>query len=108
MMQGLHDQSLLSVQGLAQGRLEQAARAPRAGDDRSVAEAAENFEAVFLTQMLQPLFEGLETDGFFGGGHAEGIYRSVLVDEIGKQVARSGGIGIADAVAREMIKMQEG
>jgi hypothetical protein len=30
------------------------------------------------------------------------------VDEYGKAFARAGGIGIADAVLREILKMQEG
>lgn len=72
-----------------------------------VKETAQDFEAVFISQMMAPMFEGLETDGYFGGGQAEGMYRSLMIDEIGKSVARRGGIGIADSVAREMMKMQE-
>lgn len=104
------DRSLLPLHSLAQARLEQAARPLAKADagDARIAEAAESFEAMFLTQMLQPLFDGLETEGFFGGGPAEGIYRSILVDEIGKQIARSGGIGVAEIVAHEMLKLQEG
>lgn len=72
-----------------------------------IREAAKQFEAVFANQMLEPMFENLSTDGMFGGGHAESIYRSFLVKEIGEQVAESGGFGIADAVAREMLAIQE-
>ena len=50
---------------------------------------------------------GISTDGPFGGGHAETIYRSLLSDEYGKLVSRAGGIGIADAVHREILKLQE-
>lgn len=70
-------------------------------------QAAEDFEAVFLAQMLAPMFEGLETDGPFGGGSSEKIYRSLLVQEYGKSIAKSGGIGISDAVQREILKLQE-
>ena len=65
------------------------------------------FEAVFLSSMLSQMFSGLETDGPFQGGHAEEQFRSLLVDEMGKSRADSGGIGIADAVARELIAIQE-
>lgn len=72
-----------------------------------IRETAEDFEAVFLAQMMKPMFEGIETDGPFGGGQAEHMYRDLMVEEYGKSIAKSGGIGIADAVMREMIKMQE-
>ena len=72
-----------------------------------VQETAKQFEAVFARQMLEPMFESLGSDGMFGGGHAEGIYRSFLVEEIGQQIADRGAFGIADAVAREMLSIQE-
>lgn len=70
-------------------------------------EAAEEFEALFLSQMLAPMFEGLQSDGPFGGGSSEEIYRSLMVEEYGKAIAKSGGVGIAEAVQREILKMQE-
>lgn len=71
-------------------------------------EAAEQFEAVFLSQMLSPMFETVPTDSFMGGGHAESVYRGMMVEEMGKSLAKQGGIGIADSVYREIIKLQEG
>jgi len=68
---------------------------------------AEDFEAMFLAQMLSPMFEGISTDGPFGGGNAERIYRSLLVQEYGKALASRGGIGLADAVAQELLTWQE-
>jgi Rod binding domain-containing protein len=56
---------------------------------------------------LDTMFSGVETDGLFGGGQAEGVYRSLLNQEVGKAIARNGGLGIADSVVREIIKMQE-
>jgi peptidoglycan hydrolase FlgJ len=72
-----------------------------------VKRAAEDFEAFFLTQTMASMFEGLDTDPLFGGGPGESTYRSFLTQEYGKIVAKAGGIGIADAVAREIIKLQE-
>lgn len=69
-------------------------------------ETAEQFEASFLAQMLKPMFEGLETDGPFGGGEAEGTWRSFMIDEMAKTTVRAGGIGMADTVMAEMIRMQ--
>ncbi len=70
-------------------------------------EAAEEFEAIFIAQMLNPMFETVETDSLMGGGPAEGVYRSMMVEEASRSIARKGGIGIADNVYRELLKMQE-
>ncbi|MCG8493932.1 MAG: rod-binding protein [Sneathiellales bacterium] len=69
--------------------------------------AAEDFEAFFLSQMLNTMSAGIQTDETFGGGESEKIFRSMLNDEYSKSMARQGGIGIADAVFREMLAMQE-
>lgn len=69
--------------------------------------AAEDFESVFLSQMLEPMFQGIQTDGMFGGGSSEKIYRSVMLQEYGKALAQNGGVGIADAVEREVLRLQE-
>ena len=76
-------------------------------NDKAARETAENFEAVFLSQMLRPMFDTLKTDGIMGGGKAEGMYRDMMVDEVGKSIAKSGGIGIADSIYREILKLQE-
>lgn len=74
------------------------------GDAR---EAAESFEAFFISQMLSNMFSGIETDSLFGGGQGETVFRSLMIDEYGKSVAASGGVGIADSVLREIIRLQE-
>ena len=43
----------------------------------------------------------------FGGGNSEKVYRDMQVDEYGKAISKAGGIGLADSIMREMIKMQE-
>ncbi len=68
---------------------------------------AQEFEAFFLAQVLDQMFAGISTDGRFGGGSAEGIYRDLLNQEYAKVLSRSGGIGVADAVYREILKLQE-
>lgn len=70
-------------------------------------ETAEQFEASFLSQMLKPMFEGLKTDGIGGGGEAEGQWRSFMIDAMAKQTVKAGGIGLADQVVAQMLKMQE-
>lgn len=73
-----------------------------------IKETAEEFESVFLAEMLRPMFSNIEAAAPFGGGAGEKIYRDMQVDEYGKAIAKAGGIGLADSIMREMIKMQEG
>ena len=83
---------------------------PRIGSAKTREEAkqaAEKFEAMFISEMLKPIFESVEVNSMFGGGQGEKMFRSVMVDEYGKSVARSGGIGIADTVMNEILRMQE-
>ncbi len=76
-------------------------------DLAKVREKAQEFEALFLSQMLQPMFADIRAEEPFGGGPSEEIWRSMLVDEYGKGIARAGGIGIADRVMGEMLRAQE-
>jgi len=69
-------------------------------------DAGQKFEAQFLSTMFQHMFQGLETDGPFGGGVGEEMFRSVMTEALGKQVVKSGGVGLADTVQREILKLQ--
>jgi len=89
--------------GLAQPGLIQ----PRpAASQAAAARAAQEFEAQALGALLQPMFATLPTGGFFGGGAAEAQWRPMLVDAIARDLARSGGLGLAASVQREIIRMQ--
>ena len=86
------------------------ARAPHLGktsDPTAARKTAEDFEAFFLSQMFEHMFSGIEPDALFGGGEGEQVFRSMLFQEYGKTVARQGGIGLADVVQKEILKLQE-
>jgi Rod binding domain-containing protein len=69
--------------------------------------AAEEFEAMFLGEMLRPMFEGLDTDGLGGGGIGEQIFRPMLVERYAEAIVRAGGVGVADNVVRELMRLQQ-
>jgi len=70
-------------------------------------QTGQKFEAMYLSEMLQPMFEGLKTDKVFGGGHGEEMFQSLAVNEYAKAMTASGGVGIAAAVQREILRLQE-
>ncbi len=77
------------------------------GNIEKVSEAAQEFEAVFIAEMMKPMFSGINTDGPFGGGKGEEAFRGILLQEYGKIISQTGSIGISDQVRDEMIRMQE-
>lgn len=96
------------------------AAAPRAGaktDAKTDAKAeawraaAEEFEAVFLAQMLATMTQGSGLQGLGGGSGADGngqdVYQDMFTQEVAKLISRTGGIGVADAILQEMLKTQE-
>ncbi len=69
--------------------------------------AAKDFEAVFISEMVSHMFEGVGTDPAFGGGAGEDMFRGMLIQEYGKQMAKGQGIGISDQLQKMMIQMQQ-
>ncbi len=88
-------------------QMNKAKAASRGMSDAKLDEIAQEFEAQFLSQMLGSMFSTVGTNEALGGGEGEEMYKSLLVDEYGKLISRAGGVGVADHVKREMIRMQE-
>jgi flagellar protein FlgJ len=76
-------------------------------DLTKAAQAAKDFEAVFITEMLKPMFSMIEVDETFGGGKGEEVFRDFMVQEYGKMITKQGGIGIAAHVKAELLRLQE-
>ncbi len=76
-------------------------------DKAKAKESAQEFEAFFLTQMLESMYSGMEPDTMFGGGQSEKIFRSFMLDEYGQMMAKNGGVGIADNIMDMMLQQQE-
>jgi Rod binding domain-containing protein len=68
---------------------------------------AKDFESMFIAQMLDQMFgESLGTE-LFGDDETNDVYKGLMMEQYGKEIAAAGGIGIADYVKREMLKLQE-
>ena len=94
-----------AAQVLAQNR---AIATPHATNNAGAAKkAASQFESVFISQFLGSMFEGLSTDGPFGGGQGEEMFRSLMLDEYGKQIETQGGFGLSAAITRQLLHAQE-
>jgi Rod binding domain-containing protein len=78
----------------------------KATDNASARKVAQDFEAYFMSQFVDRMFQGIPKDSLSGSGNGEEIFRSLLSQEYGKAMS-SRGSGIADQVYREILKTQE-
>jgi len=79
--------------------------APQA--DAVTAEKAQEFEAMFLGQMVDEMLSTVDI-GSFGGGHAEETWRSFLSNAIGESIAEQNSTGIARTIETAMQRYQTG
>ena len=103
------DTSLALMQA-TQAKAENLAKQAMSSQDKKDAQleaVAKDFEAVFITEMMKPMFAGIKTDSKFGGGKGEEIFRGIMLQEYGKMISETGQIGIADSIKAELIRMQE-
>ena len=93
------DSQLQSIVASAQG----------GGTKKELRAASEKFEAMFLSQLLNTMYDGMdeEKNNPFSGGPAETTYRSMLNEQYAESIAKKGGIGLSDEIYKEMIKLQE-
>lgn len=102
------EMQLQSTMALQQSRtVPTANQLANSGNMDAMHKAAQEFEALFISEMMRPMFDGIEAEEPFGGGQGEKMWRSLQIDEYGKAVAQAGGVGIADSVLNEMIRLQE-
>jgi len=63
----------------------------------SIEKAQRDLEGMLLQNVIESILPK-DSGGLYGGGVAGGMWRSVLAEQIGAQIARAGGIGISARV----------
>jgi Rod binding domain-containing protein len=77
-------------------------------DLAKIAKSAQDFEAMAIGQLLQPMFDTVDTaHSAFGGQEGEEAWKPMIVQEIAKNIAAHGGLGLAKPVYDAMLRMQE-
>lgn len=76
-------------------------------DPAKAAHVAKEYESVFISQFLSSMFSGIKTDGPFGGGQGEEMFRSMMVDQYAKGLTARGGFGLAASMQAELLKHQQ-
>jgi flagellar protein FlgJ len=76
-------------------------RAAAEGKPAALRSVAQQFEAVLLTQLLQQMHKPMMPGGMFDTPEAQS-WNSMVDQRMGEQLAKVGGIGIADALLRQI------
>lgn len=71
-----------------------------AKEDADIRAAAQEFEAVFISQMLK--FSGLDKALTSGGGQSASAFTSFYLDQIATDISEDGGFGLADEFYEQM------
>lgn len=77
-------------------------------DESEARKAAKEFEIIYLQTVLAQIIPEPSENFFGGGSHGEKLWSSFLNEQYAKTLSEGGGIGIADAVYKELISIQEG
>ena len=68
---------------------------------------AVELEGVFLNTLVKEMFSGLDAENGFGGGQAEETWRSMQSEMLADEIAKTGGVGLADDIMRTLLAQQE-
>jgi peptidoglycan hydrolase FlgJ len=74
---------------------------PGAKERAKALEAARDFEAIFVRQLLQPLEKVQSLGGNSNSGQQ--IYGSMMVGALADAATRGGGIGLSDLIANALV-----
>lgn len=68
---------------------------PQVDKSSELYEVCQDFEAIFIKQMLKAMRQTVEKSEFLNGGFAEEVYEDMLYDEYAQQMSRSAGFGLS-------------
>lgn len=77
------------------------AMAPKQGTDTKLREATQQFEGLFLNQMLEAMRRTAPKGGILPANSGEQMFRQMFDQEIAQRMAQGGGIGIGEMLYRQ-------
>ncbi|NBT75621.1 MAG: hypothetical protein EBQ76_06890 [Betaproteobacteria bacterium] len=102
-------QSAFDFAGLAELKAK-GSRTDASQDKAAVRKAAEQFEAIFLQMMLKTMREASASneEGDLMGSNATKTYEGLFDQEVARQMAKRGGLGLADTMVKAIERNQSG
>ena len=75
---------------------------PSAQDDKALKEACQEFEAIFIEQMLKSMRKTVPESGLMNGGMAEDVFEDMLYENYAEKMSKSASLGLSDMLYRQI------
>jgi flagellar protein FlgJ len=73
-------------------------------DDEELKDACKQFETYYIKQLFKEMKKSVPNGGLYEKSHGRNIYEDMLDNEYAKEASKVRGIGIADALYRQLSK----
>lgn len=84
-------------------RIENKAKNTKAPEDpQKLMEVCKEFESIFLNMMLQQMRKTVPDGGLVEKSYARDLYESLQDEEVAKEMAKGGGIGLAQELYKQL------
>jgi flagellar protein FlgJ len=78
-----------------------------AASDKKLKTVCKDMESVFLNMMMTTMRATVPKDSLLGDSNEDDIMKSMLDNEMSKNMAQAGGIGLADLLYRQLSPRQQ-
>ncbi len=75
-------------------------------DQRKLRDTANEVESLFLAQMLKTMRAASSIKGGPLTGQGQQMYNDMMDEELGRTLAKNGGLGLADLLTRDILRRQ--
>lgn len=82
--------------------------AKQEGDDESLKEVCQEFEAYFIQQLFKEMKNTVPDGGLIGKSQGEDIFEEMLYEEYAKEASKGMGIGITDIMYQQLSTVNQG
>ena len=69
-----------------------------------ISAVCKEFESLFLNYLLKEMRATIPESGLWGGGQAEQIYTSMFDENLSRELAQHGGIGLAQIIQKSVME----
>jgi peptidoglycan hydrolase FlgJ len=75
------------------------------GEERRLRSTAHEIESIFLSHMLKTMRQASGKSGPLSGT-GQRVYQEMMDEQMGRALAKAGGIGLADLLVRDVLRRQ--